>query len=676
MKKIVKISCIIISVFAFCLSAFSLTELESERQDASTYFTSPYKQIGGVGDPFVMYDSASGRYYMYCTGDYFKCFSSETFKNWESHGSAYSVTEKTFGVKNFWAPEVYFVDGEYIMVYSAANEAGRHSIGIAKSGSPSGPFTDICDHPLFAPDYSVIDASLLFDGDKVYLYYSKDCSENIVNGKKTSQVFGVELKSDLSGIIGEPKLLATPDTAWELLSGSTLWNEGPCVFKENGIYYLLYSANYYATANYAVGYATSSSPLGEYKKADNNPILQGDGETTAGTGHCSVVRTPDGELYIAYHSQTNATTPNGNRMPCIDKLIVGADGKLYVNGPSLAMQPLPSGANGLYQKYYGFSVSSTYESVLGDVKNAFDQKISFKGVSASDLYRFKVNENGYIQIKYDTPIDLQSVWIYGIKYTALSPKSVYAVVNDTYKTKVKTFSTITAMTPTVITFDNLPDAVKVSDVKLYFTTVDDMAAISEIITVEKRDASKFKASRTYGGEFSDVAENAWYYLYVKTAYEYKLANGTSVSAFSPNGKFTVAQALTAAVNIHTVYYGKSVRSAVSGEKWYQPYIDYSIENGIIKAGLFDNDERNITRGEMAIVFANILPESEYDAVRSGQNPDVTSDMACFDAVGKLYRAGIVGGDSGSGNYRPNDEIVRSEACVIFARVALSNFRAK
>ena len=79
---------------------------------------------------------------------------------------------------------------------------------------------------------------------------------------------------------------------------------------------------------------------------------------------------------------------------------------------------------------------------------------------------------------------------------------------------------------------------------------------------------------------------------------------------------------------------------------------------------------------MAIVFANILPDGEYEAVRTGSNPDVTSDMACYGALQKLYNAGIVGGDAGTGNYRPNDEIVRSEACVIFTRIAAKEHRAK
>ena len=138
----------------------------------------------------------------------------------------------------------------------------------------------------------------------------------------------------------------------------------------------------------------------------------------------------------------------------------------------------------------------------------------------------------------------------------------------------------------------------------------------------------------------------------------------------------MAQALTAAANIHTAYNGTSVRAAASGEAWYVPYVEYCTQNGIIKEGQFADVNANITRGDMAIVFANILPDSEYAAVVDGSNPDVTSDMACHAAVSKLYKAGIVGGDAGSGKYRPSDSIKRSEACVIFTRIAMASQRIK
>lgn len=197
-----------------------------------------------------------------------------------------------------------------------------------------------------------------------------------------------------------------------------------------------------------------------------------------------------------------------------------------------------------------------------------------------------------------------------------------------------------------------------------------------IVVMPETENGGFTKARAYDARFTDVTSEKWFYEYVKTAYEYGLANGTSETKFSPDNKFTVAQALTAAANIHTAYYGKSVAAAKNGESWYTPYVNYCLENGIIVVGQFTNYDKNITRGEMAQVFANILPAGEYEATRSGECPDVTSGLACYSAVTKLYNAGIVGGDAGTGNYRPNDEISRSEACVIFTRIAAKEYRAK
>ena len=134
--------------------------------------------------------------------------------------------------------------------------------------------------------------------------------------------------------------------------------------------------------------------------------------------------------------------------------------------------------------------------------------------------------------------------------------------------------------------------------------------------------------------------------------------------------------MTAAVNIHTTYNKTTVRSANEGESWYVPYVEYCIEKGIITATQFADYNANITRGDMAIVFANILPEDEYEAVRSVAPSDVVEESSVYPAYKLLYEAGIVGGDAGTGNYRPDDEIVRSEACVIFTRIAVVDQRAK
>lgn len=683
MKKFLFVLVFLIALAAMSISAAELQNIADVEPGDIDYFSSPYSQITRIGDPCILYDDASKLFYMYCTGGFFKGWVSENLQAWTPLGHTYAMTEKSFATENFWGPEVYAYNGAYYMVYSASRMVGaqkRHSIGLAKADSPAGPFFDVYDHPLFAPDYSVIDAHLFFDDDgRVYLFHSRDCSENTVAGKRTSQIYGIEVKADLSATIGEPVLLTTPDVSWELQSGSTRWNEGPCVFKENGVYYLLYSANYYASNSYAVGYATASSPLGTYTKYANNPILQGDGVIFGGTGHCYVFRSPDGnDLYLAYHAQADVTNPGGNRMPCIDKLIVCADGTLRVNGPSSAIQPVPSGVGGIYQMHDGVSIASVYATALGDVNNLRDGLVSYTSVLPADLYRFTIADGGYIELQFTTPIDLHAIWAYGIKYTALTPKEMYAVVNDTYKTAVKAFPS-TAMEPAILSFASLPEDVLANNVKLYFTaqdTASSMGALSEIVILTNGSTPAFSAQRTYTNQFTDVAESAWYYPYVKTAYAYALANGTSQAKFSPDGKFTVAQALTVAANIHTAYNKTTVRAATTGEQWYAPYVAYCVDAGIITATQFADYNKNISRGDMATVFANILPDSEYTAVREGSCPDVTSDMACAAGVAKLYKAGIVGGDAGTGNFRPNDEISRSEACVIFSRIAVKDFRAK
>ncbi|MBQ9428336.1 MAG: family 43 glycosylhydrolase [Clostridia bacterium] len=211
---------------------------------------------------------------------------------------------------------------------------------------------------------------------------------------------------------------------------------------------------------------------------------------------------------------------------------------------------------------------------------------------------------------------------------------------------------------------------------VYTVPLNPTPAAQKISGFTVSETGGFVKSRTYADSFTDVTADKWFYPYVKTAYEYTLANGTSQTKFSPDSAFTVAQALTAAVNIHKAYFGGEVAKAGEGQAWYVPYVNYCIEKGIIKDGQFDSYDRSITRGEMATVFADILPDGEYTAVRSGSCPDVTPDMTCAAAVAKLFAAGVVGGDAGSGNYRPNDNIVRSEACVIFTRIAAKEYRAK
>src|SRR5690606_18656499 len=72
-----------------------------------------------------------------------------------------------------------------------------------------------------------------------------------------SWVYGVELKPDFSGVIGEPVLLLRPpvklddpQAAWESRSVTAhevnrRWTEGSLTFKHGNTYYIMYSANFF-----------------------------------------------------------------------------------------------------------------------------------------------------------------------------------------------------------------------------------------------------------------------------------------------------------------------------------------------------------------------------------------------------------------------------------------------
>jgi len=178
----------------------------------------------------------------------------------------------------------------------------------------------------------------------------------------------------------------------------------------------------------------------------------------------------------------------------------------------------------------------------------------------------------------------------------------------------------------------------------------------------------FTASRTYTG-FTDVAEGAWYHGSVKAAFEYGLVKGSTPTTYNPTGTLTVAEAIVMADRIHMLYEtGKDTLQ--NGTPWYQPYVDYAMQAGILTEGAFDSYTRNITRAEMADLFTRALPGKEYGLLN-----DI--DEACpADVVGHkfaasirtLYQAGVLTGNDPFGTFIPDANIIRSEAAAIVSRI--------
>ncbi|MBQ9524717.1 MAG: glycoside hydrolase family 43 protein [Bacteroidaceae bacterium] len=333
--------------------------LESEDYNFSWSNPLPLK----FGDPFLLHAS-DGKYYMYGTSleDGFEAYVSDSLSDWVPCGKVYQGGQTDqWNVNCFWAPEVYERDGRYYMFFSAnykenpTNEGENFKIGVAVSDSPTGPFEDLYDRPIFNPEYPIIDANVYFDDEtgKCYLYFSRCCYKHSVESEiadslkkagvydniEESWVYGVEMEPDFSGVIGEPQLLLCPpkklndaQAEWESRSAThkevnRRWTEGSYIFREGDTYYIMYSANHYGGEYYAVGYATSKSPLGPFKKAANNPVLQKHGDVL-GTGHCMVITLPDEERYCVYHGRM--TDNPAERVVLISPLEINDDGVLTV----------------------------------------------------------------------------------------------------------------------------------------------------------------------------------------------------------------------------------------------------------------------------------------------------------------------------------------------------------
>lgn len=349
--------------------------------------TATYKNPVAVefGDPYVLH-TKDGQYFMYGTGgakNGFAAYSSSDLINWKNEGQVYYASNRNGWSDStaawegaYWAPEVYEHNGRYYMFYSAQwkenpnHELENFRIGVAVADQPTGPFVDLNSKPVFDPGYPVIDANVLFDKNgKFYLYYSRCCYKHPVESEvatwakkkgwydtiEESWVYGVELKADFSGVIGEPVLCLRPpvkmddlQAEWESRSVTSKevnrrWTEGSVAFKKGDTYYMMYSANYFGGGNYAVGYATAKSPLGPYTKAANNPVLQKNvekGGVVTGTGHNSITWSPDGkEMLCVYHARTSAT--GDKRVVFIDRMNISKNGILTVKGPTTTAQPVP-----------------------------------------------------------------------------------------------------------------------------------------------------------------------------------------------------------------------------------------------------------------------------------------------------------------------------------------------
>ena len=168
--------------------------------------------------------------------------------------------------------------------------------------------------------------------------------------------------------------------------------------------------------------------------------------------------------------------------------------------------------------------------------------------------------------------------------------------------------------------------------------------------------------------FVDVAPDAWYRSDVENAHEMSLINGKTETTFAPNDNLTYAEAVKLAACMHQRYTTGGV-TLQNGSPWYQTYVDYCKNNGIISRDYAW--EMPATRAGYMEIFANALPAdalAQINDVADDSIPDVSMLHPQASAIYKLYRAGILQGNDDLHNCNPSASIKRSEVAAILTRM--------
>ncbi|WP_373307300.1 family 43 glycosylhydrolase [Micromonospora lutea] len=273
-----------------------------------------------TADPAPMLHN--GRVYLYTGHDedgstYFtmrdwRVFSSADMVNWTDHGTPMSLATFAWADANAWAGHVIARNGKfywYVPVRQRSN--GQMVIGVGVADSPTGPFRDAIGRPLVGN--GEIDPHAFIDDDgQAYLYWGNP------------NLWYVRLNSDMISFSGGPTQIPLTTAGFGTRTGNasrpTLYEEGPWVYKRNGLYYNVFAAE---CCSEFIGYSTAPGPTGPWTYRGTVMPRQG----SSFTNHPGVIDFAGGS-YFFYH---NGALPGGGgytRSVAVEKFTYNSNGTI------------------------------------------------------------------------------------------------------------------------------------------------------------------------------------------------------------------------------------------------------------------------------------------------------------------------------------------------------------
>ena len=163
-----------------------------------------------------------------------------------------------------------------------------------------------------------------------------------------------------------------------------------------------------------------------------------------------------------------------------------------------------------------------------------------------------------------------------------------------------------------------------------------LMTVSAAPAVSAEGTEAFVKRYEYGDDvFSDVHAGDWFFENVKACYEYGLMNGKGQNRFDPAGNISVAEACTIAARLHSIT-AKGTESFESTKPWYQAYITYCLENGLLDESPAEPDAK-AERSLFAALLCRSMPiQEQINNVPDGALPDISESDGYGAEIYSMY----------------------------------------